>query len=197
MRKIRILLLRLCFMLIALLAIFVRPRFSLESDIAFTLEGVGYLFLLAGLAIRMWSTLYIGGRKSRELVTDGPYSLCRNPLYVGTFFLAVGAGLCFENIPMLVATVAIVLPVHVLVSLSEERHLEMKFPQEYPAYRQRVPRFFPRLRNYNRRDTVTVSVRNIRRAMIDAIGVLLIPEIEDLLEVLHQHNIVPVLWQFP
>jgi len=197
MRKLRIMLLRLSFLPIVFLVAFVRPSTPTESDTAFFMEAAGYLFLLAGLAIRMWSILYVGGRKSLELITDGPYSICRNPLYIGTFFLAIGAGLCFENIPVLVATVAIILPVHMAAARMEEHHLQEKFPAEYPQYKKQVPRFWPRFRNYQSRDSITVSVRAVRRATVDAICVLLIPEVEDLLEILHQHGVLPVLWTFP
>ena len=72
----------------------------------------------------------------------------------------------------------------------------MKFPQEYPAYAKQVPAFWPRLKNYHSRETLTVSARAIRRIAIDTAGVILIPEIEDILELLHQHGL-PVLWFFP
>lgn len=45
--------------------------------------------------------------------------------------------------------------------------------------------------------TVLVSVRAIRRIAMDTVGVLLIPEIEDFLEVLHINGILPILWHFP
>lgn len=196
-RKLRVLALRLSSIPLILLAIFVRPPWTIGSSIAFSIEFAGYLFLLAGLAVRMWSILYIGGRKSHELVTEGPYSICRNPLYIGTFFLAIGAGLCFENLLMLAATVVIVLPTHAIAARLEEHHLASKFPKEYPPYTQTVPRFWPRFRSYHSRQTLTVSVRAIRRVTIDTMAVLLIPEIEDLLEVLHQRGILPVLWHFP
>ncbi|GEM_PF-2018336 len=32
---------------------------------------------------------------------------------------------------------------------------------------------------------------------MDTAGVLLLPQIEDLLEILHQHGTIPALWQFP
>ncbi len=197
LRKLRIGLLRGAFALIALLAVFVRPRWPVGGTTAVTVELVGYVFLLAGLVVRIWSILYIGGRKSDVLVTDGPYSLCRNPLYAGTFLLAIGAGLCFENIPMLLAAVAVVLPLHLLAARLEEKHLEAKFPAEYPLYRQRVPRFLPRFRNYHSSRAVEVPVRAIRRVVVDTVAVLLIPEMEDLLEVLHDHGLLPVLWHFP
>jgi protein-S-isoprenylcysteine O-methyltransferase Ste14 len=45
------------------------------------LEMAGVSLALLCVAGRMWSSLYIGSRKNRELVTAGPYSITRNPLY--------------------------------------------------------------------------------------------------------------------
>ena len=196
-RKLRVLLLRSCAIPVIFLAMFVRPSWHFESSTAFIIEFAGYMFLFAGLVVRMWSILYIGGRKSSELVTDGPYSICRNPLYIGTLFIAVGAGLCFENVVLLAVTVMVILPVHYIVARMEEPHLQAKFPVEYPAYMQSVPRFWPRLGIYRSPPSIMVSTRAIGRVLIDTAAVLMIPQLEDLLEVLHQHGIVPVLWVFP
>jgi hypothetical protein len=64
-------------------------------------------------------------------------------------------------------------------------------------YKQKVPRFWPRFSNYNSPDMIEVNVRSIRRIATDTVGVLLLPGVEDFLEVLHEHGIIPVLWHFP
>ncbi|HRX84067.1 MAG TPA: methyltransferase [Phycisphaerae bacterium] len=196
-RKLRIRLIQLAFVPVAFLVVFVRPNWGVESPVAYVMELAGYAFLLAGLGIRVWSILYIGGRKSQGIVSDGPYSLCRNPLYVGTMLLAVGVGLCFENVLVLVAAVAILLPIHYLAARLEENNLALRFPAEYAAYAATTPRFWPRWRGYRSPATVAVSTRAIRRVMIDTVAVLMIPQIEDLLEMLHDHHVVHVLWHFP
>lgn len=48
LRKLRILLLRLSGIPLVFLAVFVRPRWRVGSDVAFAVEFIGYLFLLAG-----------------------------------------------------------------------------------------------------------------------------------------------------
>jgi len=196
-RKLRINLLRLVFIPIVFVAVFVRPSWSLASYTSFLMELGGYLFLLAGLTIRIWSIFYIGSRKSKEIITTGPYSLCRNPLYIGTFLLAIGAGLCFENVLMILLISAIIIPVHIITTRMEEAHLEAKFGQPYQEYKQRIPRFWPRFSSYNSPDTIEVNVKSIRRIALDTVAVLLLPGIEDLLELLHYHGIIPVLWHFP
>ena len=197
LRKLRITLLRLVFIPIVFVAIFVRPSWSLESATAFVMEFGGYLFLIAGLVIRIWCSFYIGNRKSKKIIAEGPYSMCRNPLYIGSFLLAIGAGLCFENLLMLILVPAIIIPVHVITARMEEAHLESKFGEQYRMYKQKVPRFWPRLSNYNSPDIIEINVHSIRRIAIDTVGVLFLPEIEDLLEVLHENGVIPVLWHFP
>ncbi|MBN2272322.1 MAG: isoprenylcysteine carboxylmethyltransferase family protein [Sedimentisphaerales bacterium] len=197
LRKLRVNVLRLAFLPIVFVGLFVRPSWALESTMAFLVELGGFVFLLAGLTVRIWCTFYIGGRKSKELITTGPFSICRNPLYAGTFLLAFGIGLCFENMLMLLLVLVVIIPTHVLVVRLEEGHLEGVFGEEYRLYKESTPRFLPRIRNYRSPDTVSVSVHAIRRIAMDTIAVLLLPEIEDLLEVLHAHGILPVLWHFP
>jgi len=197
LRKLRTHLLRLVFIPIVFVAVFVRPSWSLDSTVAFVMEFGGYLFLLTGLAIRIWCTFYIGSRKSKKIIAQGPYSLCRNPLYIGSFLLALGVGLCFENLLILILVPAIIIPVHIIVARMEEKHLESKFGEQYRLYKQRVPAFRPRFSNYNSPDIIEVNVHALRRIITDTVGVLLLPEIEDLLELLHQSGIIPVLWYFP
>jgi len=197
LRKLRIHLLRLVFVPIVLVAVFIRPSWSPESTLSFVMELGGYFFLLAGLVIRIWCTFYIGSHKSKELIAEGPYSICRNPLYTGSFLLAIGVGLCFENLLILILVPAIIIPVHIIAARMEETHLESKFGEQYQVYKRKVPRFRPRFSNYNSPDMIEVNVHSIRRIAMDTIGILLLPEIEDLLELLHEHGIVPVLWHFP
>jgi len=196
-RKLRLRLLRLAFVPVIFIAIFVRPDWPLESPMGFILEASGFLFLLAGLLIRIWCTFYIGGQKSKEIIMDGPYSLCRNPLYVGTFILAIGVGLTFENLLMVALVPAIIIPVHMIVVRMEENHLEQIFGERYRIYKRKVPGFWPKFSHYQSPDSLTVNVHAIWRITTDTVGILLLPWIEDLLEVLHHHGIIPVLWNFP
>lgn len=197
LRKLRTNLLRLVFIPVVFIAIFVRPAWSLESITAFIMEFGGYIFLLLGLGVRIWCIFYIGSRKSKELVTEGPYSICRNPLYIGSFLLAVGVGFCFENLLILFLVPVIIVPVHIVVARMEEANLESKFGEPYRLYKQKVPMFRPRFSNYKSSDMIKVNVHSIRRIAMDTMGILLLPEVEDLLELLHEHGIIPVLWHFP
>ncbi|MGQ9649627.1 MAG: methyltransferase family protein [Phycisphaerae bacterium] len=197
MRKARILLLRLALVPIILVAVFIPPSWPEGSPVPTFMEGAGYLLLLLGLGIRMWSILFIGGRKSRELVTEGPYSLCRHPLYVGTLLLSLGAALSFENLIMLVTGILFIVPIHAVIARLEEQRLAELFGDRYAEYARRVPRFLPRFSAYRSKPDVLVSVRAIRRAAMDAMAIMLIPLFEDLLETLRTQGLVPVLYHFP
>lgn len=197
MRKRRVNLLRLAFLPLGFAIIFVRPPWTSYSAFDFFIELPGYLLLLAGLTIRIWCILYIGGRKSIDVISDGPYSLCRHPLYLGTLLLAFGVGLCFENLLVLIILPLIIIPVHIVAARVEEDHLEARFGEKYRQYKKIVPRFLPRFSNYNSPRTIQIDVHSIKRIAFDTVAVLLIPQIEELLELLHENGVIPVLWHFP
>ena len=98
--------------------------------------------LAAGATIgRLWCTLYIGGYKTTKLITGGPYSLCRNPLY---FLSGVGlVGLGFSTgtftFPLLLALVYAI--TNITVIRSEESFLGELHGEAYQAYKGAVPRF--------------------------------------------------------
>jgi len=187
---------RLAFVPLILIAIFVRPSWQRGSSSEMASELLGYLILLIGLAIRIWSTMYIGQRKSKELITEGPFSICRNPLYVGSFLLVLGISLSLENYLLLLVALVITLPLHLLVVLAEEEHLLELFGRQYEDYKRKVPRFWFRISNFHTPEYISVSPRSIYRVTMESTMVLMIPVIEDLLEILHDKNILPVLWHF-
>ncbi len=94
---------------------------------------------------RLWCSLYIAGYKTDHLVTQGPYSMCRNPLYFFSFIGAAGVGLATETflIPVLIVTAfAVYYP---LVIKDEEQDLKRRHKESFEQYEKQVPRFFPKL----------------------------------------------------
>ena len=116
---------------------------------------VGAVLIAIGEFLRIWAVGYAGASTrartlgaARDLVTTGPYSYVRNPLYLGNFLLSLGV--CFlANVYWLVAVLIIgyfcqYLPIIAL----EETYLLDSCGSVYQTYREQVPRFVPRFRPY-------------------------------------------------
>src|SRR5690606_14637614 len=118
------------------------------------IEMIGIVLIVIGIAGRLWSTLYIGGRKSVSVVTDGPYSITRNPLYVFSSIAAVGVGAQMGSITAMIGFgVACAAAFHVVI-LREEKYLLANLGPEYRHYMETVPRFFPKLSLYREGEPV-------------------------------------------
>jgi protein-S-isoprenylcysteine O-methyltransferase Ste14 len=103
---------------------------------------VGEVVALAGLVVRGLAAGHL--EKNLRLATTGPYSLSRNPLYLGSFLLAAGFALAGGSLPLGIAVVALFLAVYVPVMRREEAFLRQKFGAEFEDYAARVPLFLPR-----------------------------------------------------
>jgi protein-S-isoprenylcysteine O-methyltransferase Ste14 len=102
----------------------------------------GVALVLAGLAIRSWAagTLH----KDAEVTTVGPYSLVRNPLYIGSMLMIVGFCILIGQegcVWLIAATFAALF--YAAVS-HEERVLAKRFGAAWSSYAAATPRFIPR-----------------------------------------------------
>lgn len=103
-----------------------------------------------GEFIRGWSVAHIGTRSRTRggsvgpLVTSGPFSRCRNPIYLGN--LLVGAGIVWAtDVPLLLPAYVLLFAVQYgFIVAWEEDRLEAAHGRAFAAYRARVPRWLPR-----------------------------------------------------
>lgn len=162
------------------LAVFSPPLFSHAQWERIPFEVVGWLTFFAGAGLRFWATLYIGGRKRLIVVSEGPYSICRNPLYLGTFLIALSVALILQSLTFM-ACVFVGGVFYALATVpAEERYLARHLGDAYARYCQEVPRFIPQLASFATPPTVVVSVRALRLECCRAARWVTLPVIADL-----------------
>lgn len=161
------------------------------------IEGLGVLMIIACIFGRTWSTLYIGGRKRRELVTIGPYSLVRNPLYFSTLVGAFGIGAQSGSLVVAVLAALIVFAVFHDVVTHEEKFLREAFPNEFAAYENRVPKFLPRLNGWRDTDKLEISTRLVWCTFLETCLFLLSVPAAKLVDELHYFGWIPVYLHLP
>jgi protein-S-isoprenylcysteine O-methyltransferase Ste14 len=109
----------------------------------------GVLLLAAGAALGVWGERAMHHRgtnvsplkPSLTVVSDGPFRLTRNPLYLSLISLYLAVTLLVDALWPLLLLIPAVAITHYGIILREERYLEAKFGDMYRAYRQRVRRW--------------------------------------------------------
>jgi protein-S-isoprenylcysteine O-methyltransferase Ste14 len=135
---------------------FVRSRPD-EGTLHESIEVLGMMSITLAVLGRCWCTLYIGGRKRREIVQAGPYSISRNPLYLFSLLGIAGIGAQTGSIALALILVTLALAIFLPVVLKEEQALHRQFGSDYAAYCARVPRFGPRFAAW--RDSEILATR--------------------------------------
>jgi protein-S-isoprenylcysteine O-methyltransferase Ste14 len=132
------------------------------------LTGAGLVLIAVAVLGRVWSTLYIGGRKASEIVTKGPYSICRNPLYAFSLTGAFGAGLLSGSIVIALILLAVAYVVFSLTIRQEEEVLLSHFGAPYADYARRTPGLLPDFRLYDDGGEITVQPARMFVTLRDA-----------------------------
>jgi protein-S-isoprenylcysteine O-methyltransferase Ste14 len=83
--------------------------------------------------------------EGHELITTGPYSLVRNPIYLGMFGMLLAQGLAVGRWPVLLVAIATFLAGTAIRIRTEEQLLREAFGLAFDSYARRVPAFLPKL----------------------------------------------------
>lgn len=112
---------------------------------ASALLGAGALLLVATAVLgRIWCSVFIAGRKDAELVTTGPYALCRHPLYTLSLLGGLGLGCATGSISLALATLLLLGVLVRRAATAEEAFLGTRHGAAFAAYVAGTPRFWPR-----------------------------------------------------
>lgn len=148
------------------------------------LDTAAWCGFVAGVGFRFWAAAYIGGRKGQAIATEGPYSICRNPLYFGSCLILAAFTLWLRSPVFLMGAIA-ASAVYLCMTVSdEERRLAHKFGPAYLIYCRETPRFWPRLRQLRTPDSVKVNVAAMARECRSAALYLWLPIVGRLLAAL-------------
>jgi protein-S-isoprenylcysteine O-methyltransferase Ste14 len=171
--------------------------FEPDTPVHELIETIGVVLIFLGIIGRLWATLYIGGRKSAEVVSGGPYSITRNPLYVFSSVAACGVGAQIGSITATIGFGVICAAAFHIVILREEKFLKEALGAPYLAYMARVPRFFPKLSLYEEGDTGSFKPRVLLITLMDGLVFLVALPAFELVDTAQQAGVLPVLFRFP
>jgi protein-S-isoprenylcysteine O-methyltransferase Ste14 len=113
--------------------------------------AIGVLVCAAGIAFAVWARIYLGRnwgmpmtlRQDHELVTSGPYTLVRHPIYTGFLLAMLGSALA-DGLGWLLFFVFA--GIYFIYSAKvEEKMMIKQFPNEYPDYMKRTKLIVPYL----------------------------------------------------
>lgn len=138
------------------------------------LTAAGWCSLAVGISWRIWATLYVGGRKptgrhEAKITVDGPYSVVRNPLYVGSLFIGVSTALLLHSVVLFGAV--IIAAVHYCWSVvpAEEDYLRRVVgAATFDAYAACTPRWIPNFRLFHTATTESFETRALRKEAVRA-----------------------------
>lgn len=128
--------------------IFPMPRNAEIAAAALTIIiGVLSVWLCAA-AVRMLGKQWTYRARvldDHELITQGAYSLVRNPIYLGMFGMLISTGLAVGRWPVVIGAAAVFLVGIEVRIRAEEKLLREAFGAKFDSYASRVPALVPRL----------------------------------------------------
>lgn len=134
-------------------AVFLRKDITGSSDnIA---EIVGIALILLGQLMRVSARGFKAEHSlnGNVLIKGGPYSLVRNPMYLGIFLIGLGVVLMLFKWWVVAIFIVFFIIRYILLIFQEEKKLKSLFPESYPVYCREVPRrIFPSINTLLEKD---------------------------------------------
>jgi protein-S-isoprenylcysteine O-methyltransferase Ste14 len=139
---------------------------------------LGFLVAIIGQGFRAMTIgfKYIvrGGKDKKvyavDLVTEGMFHHCRNPLYVGNILMLLGVGLLSNSLYFVIIVVPVFCFIYQAIVLAEENYLRGKFGPQYDLYTHDVNRWIPNLTGIT--ETFRGAIFNWRRYLLNEYNTL-------------------------
>ncbi|KUM24865.1 sodium:proton antiporter [Mesorhizobium loti] len=190
----RLIVVQVAAVLAIVLLLFSRPYLSEGSSGHELMETVGFGLVLICFLGRLWSILYVGGKKNNELVVSGPFSMTRNPLYFFSTIGAVGIGLMFGSVLAAAALGLASFLVFRFTARREAEYLAGKFGAAYAAYAERTPRFWPNPLIYRDQDQLVFSTSALKSTFWDGLYFLALFPLIETVEYFRVAGMLPTLF---
>lgn len=136
--------------------------FAPEPNVQAWIGAIGSVFYFPGMALAVWGRVALGPSyfassvlgvrlfEDHQLVTTGPFSIVRHPIYLGLITAALGSVLIY--LTWTTVFFAMLAPFLLLRGRMEERILAVEFGERWDEYCKRVPMLIPRLFESKRRN---------------------------------------------
>ena len=184
----RMLFLRVSIISLALLSyFFIEFRaFTLELSIEQSLQFsvIGFILLIFGCFGRIWASLYIEGNKTKNLITNGPFMMVRNPLYFFSLMILIGFCFALKSLFLPIGLILIFIVFHVPTIANEERKLRSIHGELFDDYVRSTPRLIPNIFKYKKpitSDRVNIKIKRINGVLLEVIGYIFTYTFIDLL----------------
>ena len=136
--------------------------FNAETTAHEVFDLAGYALIVTGATFRCLASGEVRGHKGRNLVTTGPYALCRHPLYFGGLLCVTGVALVAQNSAFLLLTFSLWTCGYTAKILIEERKLKKAFGDEWNRYRAEVDAVFRSVRALRTKGVQALMGQTIR-----------------------------------
>lgn len=190
----RLIVVQLGAVLAIIMLLFTRPVLAEGSGAHESMEVAGFILVLACFLGRLWSILYVGGRKNDELISIGPFSITQNPLYFFSTVGAVGIGLMFGSVLVAAVLGLASFLVFRFTARKEAEFLFGKFGAVYAAYAERTPRFWPNPMLYRDEDQWLFSTSALKSTFRDGLYFLAIFPLIEVVEHFRTIGVLPTLF---
>jgi protein-S-isoprenylcysteine O-methyltransferase Ste14 len=144
------------YVILSLIVMYRYPEFFDLKYVNFTyVKVLGFIWLALGVSYWMYSAIFfLKYFKPGNLITKGPFALCRNPIYSSIIvFIIPSLGLIFHS--GLIFSIALVLYIGFKISIHGESNvLRRIFGDEYEIYEKSVNEIIPLPKNLFRRKSI-------------------------------------------
>jgi protein-S-isoprenylcysteine O-methyltransferase Ste14 len=176
------------------LLLFAKPFVSEGSRGHEFIEMLGFVLILICFGGRLWSILYVGGKKNDELISMGPFSMTQNPLYFFSTVGAFGIGLIYGSVLAAAGLGLASFIVFRVTARKEAEFLAWKFGPAHLAYAQRTPRFWPNPFLFRDQPEWQFSTKALRRTFYDGLYFLAVFPAVELIEHFRASGFLPTFF---